>query len=57
MFFEFCPIRHNDWILEPGREYTLKYRMLVFDNPISPREAEMYWKSFVNSPEVKIIFP
>ena len=57
MFFEFCPIRHNDWILEPGREYTLKYRMLVFDNPISPGEAEMYWKSFVNSPEVEIILP
>ncbi|MBS0000994.1 MAG: PmoA family protein [Cyclobacteriaceae bacterium] len=55
LFFEFCPIRHNDWILEPGKEYALNYRLLVFDNPISADEAELYWKSFVNSPEVEII--
>jgi hypothetical protein len=55
LFFEFCPIRHKDWILEPGREYAQNYRLLVFDIPINPEEAELYWNSFVNSPEIEII--
>ncbi len=46
MFFEFCPIRHQEWVLEPGKEYILKYRMVVFDGPITPEKAEQYWKEF-----------
>lgn len=46
MFFEFCPIRHQEWVLEPGKEYTLKYRMIVFDGAITPETAEKYWKEF-----------
>ena len=46
MFFEFCPIRHQEWILEPGKEYTLQYRMVVFDGAITTQTAEQYWKEF-----------
>lgn len=46
MFFEFCPIRHQEWVLEPGKEYTLKYRMVVFDGPITTQTAEQYWRNF-----------
>jgi hypothetical protein len=46
VFFEFCPIRHQEWALEPGKEYTLKYRMVVFDGAITSQEAEQYWKDF-----------
>ncbi len=46
VFFEFCPIRHQEWILEPNRDYTLNYRMVVFDGAMSPETAETYWKSF-----------
>jgi len=46
MFFEFCPIRHQEWVLEPGKEYMLKYRMVVFDGAINIQEAEQYWKDF-----------
>ncbi|MEA3463449.1 MAG: PmoA family protein [Bacteroidota bacterium] len=46
MFFEFCPIRHQKWILEPGKEYVLKYRMVVFDGAISKEKAEQYWNEF-----------
>ena len=46
VFFEFCPIRHQEWILEPGREYTLQYRMVVFDGTLSPQTAEQYWSDF-----------
>jgi len=46
VFFEFCPIRHQEWVLEPGKEYILKYRMVVFDGSISTRTAEKYWNEF-----------
>jgi hypothetical protein len=49
VFFEFCPIRHREWVLEPGREYTLKYRMVVFDGALSPETAEQYWNTFKES--------
>ncbi|AQT69793.1 hypothetical protein STSP2_02990 [Anaerohalosphaera lusitana] len=46
MFFEFCPIRHKEWILEPGKEYTLKYRMIVYDGKIDTQTAEALWHNF-----------
>ena len=46
MFFEFCPIRHQEWVLEPGKKYTLKYRMVIFDGSVSTEKAEAYWKEF-----------
>lgn len=55
MFFEFCPIRHNDWKLDPGQNYTLKYRMVVFDGKMTPEDAEKYWKSFAAMPAVNFI--
>ncbi len=46
VFFEFCPIRHQEWVLEPGRVYTLKYRMVVFDGTLDVESAETHWKNF-----------
>lgn len=46
MFFEFCPIRHQEWVLEPGKEYRLQYRMVVFDGELTAEQAEQYWKEF-----------
>ena len=54
VYFEFCPIRHNDWKLERGQDYTLRYRLLVFDGSVSPETAEVYWQGFANPPEVVI---
>ena len=50
MFFEFCPIRHTDWIIKPNREYVLRYRMLVYDGKISAETAETLWKNFAQPP-------
>ncbi len=52
MYFEFVPIRHNQWKLEPKQNYTLKYRMIVFDGPLDAKTAEMYWNSFAFNPKV-----
>jgi hypothetical protein len=46
VFFEFCPIRHQEWVLEPGKEYILKYRMVVFDGSMTSQTAEQYWSNF-----------
>jgi hypothetical protein len=33
-------------VLEAGKEYVLKYRMVVFDGAVSTEQAEAYWKEF-----------
>ncbi|MBC8768329.1 PmoA family protein [Arenibacter sp. BSSL-BM3] len=52
MFFEFCPIRHEEWKIEPNKDYSLKYRMVVFDGELTAEEAESYWKSFAEMPRI-----
>jgi hypothetical protein len=54
MFFEFCPIRHKEWKIEPQQTYELNYRMLVFDGKITPEEAEKHWKAFAFQPSIEI---
>lgn len=54
MFFEFCPIRHEPWEIEPNQEYQLKYRMVVFEGELSPEEAEAYWKDFVEPAQLDL---
>lgn len=54
VYFEFCPIRHKEWKLEPGRDYTLRYRLVIFDGKMTPEEAENYWQAFANPPVISI---
>jgi hypothetical protein len=55
MFFEFCPIRHEKWIIEPGKNYRLKYRILVHHGELTSSNAENYWIDYVNPPIVNRI--
>jgi len=55
MFFEFCPIRHKAWKIEKGSDYTLKYRLVIFDGEMTPEEAENYWQAFANPPVITIL--
>ncbi|MBM1106647.1 PmoA family protein [Aurantibacter crassamenti] len=55
MFFEFCPIRHEEWKIEPDKTYDLNYRMVVFDGKLDANEAEAYWQAFAISPTTKLI--
>ena len=54
LFFEFCPIRHVEWKIESQKEYSLKYRMLIFDGEMTADQAEMHWQAFANPPKVSI---
>ncbi|WP_345006088.1 PmoA family protein [Snuella lapsa] len=55
MFFEFCPIRHNEWKIEPNTTYNLTYRMVVFDGELTAEEAEAYWQAFAKPLQAQII--
>ncbi|NNK75097.1 MAG: PmoA family protein [Maribacter sp.] len=54
MFFEFCPIRHEEWLIESQKEYELKYRMVVFEEDLTVPEAEAYWQAFIRAPKMSI---
>jgi hypothetical protein len=55
LFFQFTPIRHEDWNLAPNTGYTQKYRMIVYDGKITAEEAEKYWRSFATPPLVTFL--
>ncbi|MBZ4188417.1 PmoA family protein [Niabella beijingensis] len=52
VFLNFSPTKNKDWLLEPGKQYLLKYRFLVFDNRFSKEKAEEAWQSFAHLPSV-----
>jgi len=54
VYFEFCPIRHKAWTLDPGSLYRLKYRMLVYDGKIDKATADRLWNDFAYPPVVRI---
>jgi len=54
MFFGFTPIRHVDWKLNKNTDYTLKYRMIIFDGKIDSETAEQYWNAFAKLPQIKM---
>ena len=54
LFFEFCPIRHEGWIIHPGKEYVLKYRVLVYDGEIDAGTAKNLWQDYVQPLQITI---
>jgi hypothetical protein len=50
VFANFAPTKDKDWLLEPGKTYTLKYRLLVFNGKMDAAKAESAWKSFARPP-------
>ncbi|MDO9341026.1 MAG: PmoA family protein [Bacteroidales bacterium] len=55
VYFEFCPIRHKEWVLNPGNVYRLKYRMLVYDGKIDKSIADRIWNDFAYPPIVRLL--
>lgn len=54
MFFSFAPTKDKNWLLEPGKTYTLKYRLVVFNGKFDAAKAESAWQFFATPPKVKM---
>jgi hypothetical protein len=54
MFANFCPTKDMDWLLIPGKNYSLKYRFLVFNGRVDKDKAESAWHYFAYPPMVTI---
>ncbi|MEX0778171.1 MAG: ThuA domain-containing protein [Balneolales bacterium] len=54
VYINFNPAQDRDWILQPGKSYTLKYRMLVYDGKMNEELANQYWNNYANPPKVDV---
>jgi hypothetical protein len=57
IFFNFCPIQSVPWTLEPGNDYTLRYRLYIYDGTASRETFERFWQDFGNPPQIKLEKP
>ena len=46
VFANFAPTKDKEWLLEPGKTYTLKYRLVVFNGKFDKERAEAQWQQF-----------
>jgi hypothetical protein len=56
VFFNFNPAMDRDWVIKPGTDYQLRYRMYVYDGKIAPELAEKLWQDYAHPPKVTIDF-
>ncbi len=54
VFFNFNPTMDRDWVLTPGNDYQLKYRMFVYDGKIDEAKAERLWQDFAYPPSTTV---
>ena len=53
-FFNFAPSKNEDWTLEPGHTYQLRYRVVTYDGEMTPERAEALWQEFANEPKLVV---
>ncbi len=46
VFVNFSPTKTKDWLFEPNKTYTLKYRLIIFDGEWPSQEAEAFWEDY-----------
>jgi hypothetical protein len=54
-FINFSPTRNTQWVLEPGKNYLLRYRMIVSEGEIDKHRAGVLWNDFSNPPEITVV--
>jgi hypothetical protein len=54
VFAMFAPTKTTDWLLEPGKTYVLKYRMVVFNGEFDGATADKAWASYGSPPMVTV---
>jgi hypothetical protein len=46
VFVNFAPTKNKDWLLEPGKNYILQYRLVVFNGKFDAVKAEAMWQAY-----------
>lgn len=54
VFVNFNPAQEQEWLLEPGHTYGLKYRMYVYDGEMTADRAEQIWRDYAEPPRVEV---
>ncbi|RYE19184.1 MAG: hypothetical protein EOP51_20415 [Sphingobacteriales bacterium] len=54
MYTNFVPNKDRDWVIEPGRDYVLKYRFVVFNGRFDKVKSEAAWQNFAHPPVVNV---
>lgn len=54
MYANFVPTKDQDWVLQPGKTYVLKYRFVVFTGKFDKEKAESAWQYFATPPKIRI---
>lgn len=54
MFANFSPTKNKDWLLKSGRDYVLKYRLIVFNGHFTKEKAESAWRYFSTPPTINV---
>jgi Methane oxygenase PmoA len=55
LFANFDPTKDRDWLLVPGKTYTLRYRLLVFNGKFNKETAESAWQCFATPPAISLV--
>jgi hypothetical protein len=54
VFFNWAPSQSGDWVMEPGKDYTFRYRLYVHEGKVNVADSERFWRDFAEPPEVKV---
>ena len=55
VFINFSPTKNKDWLLEPGKTYSLKYRFVVFNGKFTNDRANAEWEYFARPLKVSVV--
>ncbi len=45
-FINFNPVMEKPWNFEPGKEYTQKYRLFIYDGAVTGEQAQKLWLDY-----------
>lgn len=48
VFINYAPTKTKDWLFEPGKTYSLQYRLVIFDGEVTAETAENWWQNYTN---------
>ncbi len=54
LFVNFATTKTTDWTLNPGKIYTLRYQLLIYDGKMETTSADALWDQFVHPTTYRI---